>query len=91
MATVLHVDGTRTTVVPQTPPSFTLQEMQALVGGYLEVVALGRGRFLLLNEEGKLQGLPYNARATERARRFLFAGDYIAGTAVVVTEQELGE
>ncbi len=36
MATVFEVDGTRRVVHPATLPSFTLEEMQALVGGYID-------------------------------------------------------
>ncbi len=91
MATVLYVDGTRAPVAPRSAPSFTLEELQALVGGYIEVVALRDGRLLVLNEEGKLEGFPYNEQATALARDCLFPGDFIVGTAVLVSEEELGE
>ncbi len=91
MATVLSVDGTQASVAPRCAPSFTLEELQALVGGSIEVVALEDGRLLVLNEEGKVEGLPYNEQATALARGCLFPGDFIVGIAVVVTEQELGE
>jgi hypothetical protein len=91
MAIVLHVDGTQAAVAPRCAPSFTLEELQVLVGGSIEVVALGDGRLLVLNEEGKLEGLPYNEQATQLARGCLFPGDVIVGTVVVVTEQELGD
>lgn len=91
MALVLEVDGSRRPVEPASPPSFTLEELQGLVSGYIELVSLGDGSLLVINEEGKLQGFAYNEQATARARGYLFAGDYIAGPAVVVSEQELGE
>lgn len=47
-----------------------LYEMQEIVGGYLEVIGLFGGIFCVLNEEGKLKGLPIN---------FIFGGDFIVG------------
>ena len=39
MATVFEIDGSRRTVQPATPPAFTLEELQQLVGGYIELSA----------------------------------------------------
>lgn len=47
-----------------------LYEMQEIVGGYLEVIGIFGGIFCVLNEEGKLKGLPIN---------FIFGGDFIVG------------
>ena len=47
-----------------------LHEMQEIVGGYLEVIGLFGSIFCVLNEEGKLKGLPIN---------FIFGGDFIVG------------
>ena len=53
----------------------TLEELQSLVGGYIEFVPLWReqGRGFLVNEEGKLRGLDVN---------FWYGDDYICGPAV---------
>ena len=91
MATVYDVDGSRRLVQPAQPPTFTLQELQHLVGGDIECVFLSGSEILVINEEGKLQGLPYNRSATQRVADRLVPGDYIAGPAVLVTEQEMGE
>lgn len=47
-----------------------LHEMQEIVGGYIEVIGLFDGIFCVLNEEGKLMGLPKN---------FVLASDVIVG------------
>ena len=91
MAILLHVDGTQTTVTPASPPVFSLEELHAMVGGWIEVVYLPDGRLLVIDEEGKLKGYPRNEQATRFAAGRLFVGDYIAGPAVVVTLQEMGE
>ncbi len=91
MAVVLHVDGTQETIAPHSPPAFALEELHALVGGWIEVVYLPDGRLMVIDEEGKLKGYSRNEKATRLAASRLFPGDYIAGTAVLVSLQEMGE
>ena len=42
----------------------TLKEAQAFVGGYVECITWPNGDLLIVNEEGKLMGLPLNPEAT---------------------------
>ena len=42
----------------------TLKEMQEFVEGYIELIALPDGRDMIINEEGKITGLPENIEAT---------------------------
>lgn len=43
----------------------SLEEMQAVVGGYIELVPLGNSYFMVVNEEGIIFGMPINIKATE--------------------------
>ena len=43
----------------------TLEALQKLVGGYIEVVSIGRGLLLVLNEEGRLRGMKENVRCVQ--------------------------
>ena len=38
----------------------SLSELQQAVGGYIETVTLAEDCCIICNEEGRLQGLPYN-------------------------------
>lgn len=38
----------------------TLTALQKVVGGYIETVTLAKDCCIICNEEGRLQGLPYN-------------------------------
>lgn len=38
----------------------TLEAMQKIVGGYIELVPVRTGCVMLCNEEGRIQKLPYN-------------------------------
>ena len=53
-----------------------LEAMQAVVGGYIEAVAINEHVTLWCNEEGKLTGLPLNLRAPSDP---MFPHDIIAG------------
>jgi hypothetical protein len=81
-ATIYKPDGTETEVTPK-DKSFTLDELKEIVGGWIEVVAL-KGSYMVVNEEGKLMGLPFNLRATTIARQHLNNGDFIVGTVIIV-------
>jgi hypothetical protein len=65
-----------------------LSELQRIVGGHIELVAIINGAmencWLVINEEGKLEGLPPNQAATFIANGQIQAGDYIAGNAVLI-------
>lgn len=39
----------------------TLEAMQSIVGGYIEVVGLSEENVIVCNEEGRILGLPANA------------------------------
>lgn len=87
MAFLLKTDGTIQEVKPAQGESFALAELQAMVGGYIEIIRTHTGDFMVCNEEGKLQRLPYNEQATERYR--FGAHDRIAGDVVIAKFREL--
>lgn len=64
----------------------TLEELQAAVGGYIEIVALSPRNDLVLNEEGKIYNLPYNHIAsvlTVVLNVGLEVGDVVVGDVLV--------
>jgi Domain of unknown function (DUF3846) len=65
MATLLKADGTEQEVTPRWGKKFTLEELQKLVGGYIEPIKLPSG-YMLVNEDGRGKRLPENALATKR-------------------------
>ena len=56
-----------------------LETFQQLDGGYIETVMLPQNTVMIVNEEGKLKGLPHN---------FFYAGDDIVGTAVFCSQKD---
>jgi hypothetical protein len=64
MATILYPNGQHEEVFPANGTDFQLAELQRMVGGSIEIVPTNDGRIMVLNEEGKLLGLPRNEQAT---------------------------
>lgn len=76
MAKLYRTDGTSQTIEPANGNDFSLAEVQKLVDGYFELVSLGGGQVMLVNEEGLLRELPQNREATRLAKR-LIVGDVL--------------
>lgn len=65
MAQIIKANGEIIETQPSNGTDFSLPELQAVVGGFIEVVHLADGRLMVVNEEGKLNGLPFNKKASE--------------------------
>lgn len=88
---VIKPNGETTPILPKKrhdlqPNDFSLEELQEIVGGYIQVVRLepdaqGNAWIMVLNEEGKLKGLPFNAEASKLYQHG--AVDPIVGTVLV--------
>jgi hypothetical protein len=79
MAKVLNVDGTDYEL-----KDTDLVTLQKVVGGYIEALNLGGGKYLIVNEEGRMMRLPINKRASE-----IYGRDLIVGNAVICSKKEL--
>ncbi len=67
IALIIKADkgNTEVYVKPEDPKKgFSLKELQAIVGGSIEIVKCKDGKLMVINEEGKLDGLPVNRKAT---------------------------
>ena len=88
MNTIFKTNGTQEPSSPKNGKHYELKELQAIVGGYIQEVCLTDDSVMVLNEEGKLEGLPMNVRATEVFRKnFPTNPDFIVGD-VLVTESK---
>ena len=73
-----------------------LESAQKFVGGMVQGVEFPNGDYLIMNEEGKLFGLPVNEKATKLWRdtftkdKYLFGyDDWVAGPAILIKKQAL--
>ena len=63
---------------------FSLEELKGFVGGWIECINVSPKQVMVINEEGKLMNLPYNAVATEAFRMaFQPTDDFIVGDALL--------
>lgn len=77
--------------------TFTLQELQSHVGGYIEILHLKRvpqfnmtDAIMLLNEEGKLRCLPINQIATDLlVVNYPKSTDVIVGDVLICSQEEI--
>lgn len=77
MAYIMKAGAPRVFVEPKNGTDFSLEELQKIVGGYIEIVNLNEEYIMVVNEEGKLLGLPINSGATIMAQRGLIVGDVL--------------
>ena len=63
--------------------NITLKEMQEVVGGYIEFLYLKDNLVMVVNEEGKIVGLPYNLNATQLVQENNIQ-DIIVGDVLVI-------
>ena len=89
MALILHPDGKVEVLDTLDAPGGrpTLEQLQEAVGGYIELVRCGALQaYLVVNEEGLLERLPYNATASQ------LAGHHsIVGPAVLAAPSEIDD
>ena len=76
-----------TDIRPRNGKYFVLEEMQAIVGGLIQIVPLEReglpDMLLVIHEEGKLINLPLNILATVEWVRYYGQTDYVSGDAII--------
>lgn len=65
--------------------TFSLKELKEIVEGYIEIVYLKDGRLMVVNEEGKLLGLPVNHNASN----LVDWRDVIVGNVLVCDSKEI--
>ena len=97
MARLIKTTGDIVDVEPAQGPAFSLAELQAFVGGYIEAIR-GSHEFgpsldwwMILNEDGKRLELPINVWATLILHTLGGASDdYVVGDVLLATGRECG-
>jgi hypothetical protein len=88
MASVLYKTDGRVSYVAPVGAVWSEEELQTLVGGYIQIVSTADDRYMVINDQGKSRGLPLNVFATRLYKHG--RQDVIVGPAVVVdTKLEL--
>lgn len=89
MATLITSEGKLREVVPDNGKTFSLDDLQKYVGGYIEIVHIDKEFDMVVNEEGKFQMLPINEIATRLYRKSRYTDDVIVGNALLCNQSEL--
>ena len=73
-----------------------LKAAQDFVGGYVEGITFPNGDYLIINEEGKLMGLPLNEKASklwsetfDNDNYITGRKDYVVGPAILIRAEAL--
>ena len=85
---IINTDNSITEITPNKDNLFSLEELQKIVGGYIEMVFLPNNFVLVVNEEGKLNQLPINIKASLIMKEFNI-NDFIVGNALYCSLNQL--
>ena len=89
MALLLLTDTTEREVHPAKGDQFTLAELQGYVGGYIEIIPIGDGKSMVLNEDGKALELPINLAACAKTMGLIALDDEVVGDVLIVNDSEM--
>lgn len=89
MARIVRADYSIQVVEPKNGTDFKLEELQAIAGGYIEIVRLKNGDIMVVNEEGHLKGLPLNFYATLRYQHDRATNDTIVGDVLICKSEQV--
>ena len=77
-------------VTPQNGTDFQLEELQKIVGGYIEVLRLTDNEIMVANEEGKFC-CAYNHKATQIGKEYeaIHKSDFLCGDILICNDDEV--
>jgi hypothetical protein len=75
----LSTDANEFVIIDDVKNEPTLKAAQDFVGGMVEGISFPNGDYLIVNEEGKLMGLPLNPEATALWRATFDNDNYVTG------------
>jgi hypothetical protein len=87
MATLIKSNGEEINVIPNNKKDFQLDELQKYVGGFIEVVRTKGNKIMVINEEGKINDLPINQKASQLYQYNEF--DFIVGDVLICQSNEI--
>ena len=79
METKINTDAAEFKIIEDSKDEPDLKAAQDFVGGYVEGITFPNGDYLIINEEGKLMGLPLNEEATKLWKATFDNDNYITG------------
>lgn len=91
MNVIIKSNGEIKQITPKNGKDFQLDELRTAVGGWIEIVYLQDEdkHLMVVNEEGKLNNLPYNAKATHLYQNHTGCNDVIVGDVLVCENEKI--
>ena len=96
METKINTDAAEFKIIEDSKDEPNLKAAQDFVGGYVEGIPFPNGDYLIINEEGKLMGLPLNPEATALWRatfdndNFITCrNDFVVGPSILIKKSAL--
>ena len=83
MAQIIKSNGETKTVEPKNGTDFKLEELQAIVGGYIQIAYLRDDEIMVMDDEGKLKEKDLNLQASLRNRRDVNPYDSVVGDVLI--------
>lgn len=85
---VIKIDGSSSELAPANGRDFTLEELQAIVGGYIQIIDLNKYDIMVMDEDGK-RDKEENFLATFIAHRdgAIMPCDHICGDVLVCARE----
>lgn len=87
---IVKTDGSKHVITPKNGKNFELEELQEIVGGYIQAIRLSESQSMIVNENGKLYNLEHNAEASVIAHsyRAIFDNDFIVGDVAIINNNQ---
>jgi len=92
----VNTDAVEFKIIDDVKDEPTLESAQEFVGGMVQGIEFPNGDYMIMNEEGKLMGLPLNPEATALWRmtftkdKYLFGyDDWVSGPAILIKKDAL--
>ena len=92
----VNTDAVEFKIIEDVKDEPTLEQAQEFVGGYVEGIPFPNGDYLIVNEEGKLMGLPLNPEGTAlwrmtftKDKYLLGYDDWVCGPAILIKKKAL--
>ena len=79
MTTDINTKASEFKIIEDSKDEPDLKAAQEFVGGYVEGITFPNGDYLIINEEGKLMGLPLNPEATALWKATFDNDNYVTG------------
>ena len=96
MTTDINTKASEFKIIKDSKDEPDLKSAQEFVGGMVEGITFPNGDYLIINEEGKIIGLPINKEATKLWRetftkdKYLFGyDDFVVGPAILIKKDAL--